>query len=208
MSGCSVSCAVILASLLIATTTHAARCVYISSYHKGYAWSDGVERGLLSTLEDKCEISIFHMDTKRLKDEASIRKAALEAKQLIDATQPDVVIAADDNASKYLIVPYYKDADIPFVFCGVNWTVEQYGYPFSNVTGMIEVAAVEQMFDKAAAITGKIKRAFYIGADTLTERKNLDRFESAGKANNLTEVFYLCRVSKRPRYILKLFPGI
>ena len=91
------------------------------------------------------------------------------------------MIASDDIASKYLIVPYYHDADIPFVFCGVNWTVEQYGFPFSNVTGMIEVAAIEPMFDKAAAITGKIRHAFYIGADTLTEQKNLNRFQNAGK---------------------------
>lgn len=179
------SCTTILGFLLLATTANAANCLYISSYHKGYAWSDGVERGLLRTLGDKCEITIFNMDTKRLKDEASIRKAALKAKQLIDSTQPDVVIASDDNASKYLIVPYYKDSDIPFVFCGVNWTVEQYGYPFTNVTGMIEVAAIEQMFNKAAAITGKIRHAVYIGADTLTEQKNLKRFETACKDSNI-----------------------
>ena len=178
-------CVTILVVLLVATTADAAKCIYISSYHQGYAWSDGVERGLLKTLDNKCELTIFNMDTKNFKDEASIKKAALEAKQLIDLTQPDVVIASDDNASKYLIVPYYKDSSIPFVFCGINWTVEQYGFPFSNVTGMIEVAAVEQMFDKAAAITGQITRAYYIGADTLTEKKNLNRFRSAGVAKSI-----------------------
>ncbi len=171
---------------LSASPTEAARCVYISSYHKGYAWSDGVERGLLKTLDGHCEITMFEMDSKHQKDEASIRQAALKAKQLIDDLQPDVVIASDDNASKYLIVPYYKDAAIPFVFCGVNWTVEQYGYPFANVTGMIEVAAIEPMFEKAAAITGKIRNAFYIGADTLTESKNLQRFQAAAKQSNIS----------------------
>jgi len=171
--------------LLTAPAVNAARCVYISSYHKGYDWSDGVERGLLKTLDNKCEITTFSMDTKRFKDEKSIQQAALKARKLIDETQPDVVIASDDNASKYLIVPYYKGADIPFVFCGINWTVEQYGYPFSNVTGMIEVAAIEPMINKAAAITGKIKHAYYIGADTLTEQKNLKRFIAAGKKNNI-----------------------
>ncbi len=179
------SCTLVIVFLLTATTVNAAKCVYISSYHQGYAWSDGVERGLLKTLDGKCEITRFDMDSKRQKDEESIKQAALKAKNLIDNTQPDVVIASDDNASKYLIVPYYKDADIPFVFCGVNWTVEQYGYPFSNVTGMIEVAAIDPMFDKAAAITGKIKHAVYIGADTLTEEKNLKRFIAAGKKNNI-----------------------
>ena len=178
-------CTRVLVILLSATTVEAAKCVYVSSYHQGYAWSDGVERGLLKTLGDKCEITIFNMDTKRNKDEASIQRAALDAKKLIDAMQPDVVIASDDNASKYLIVPYYKDADIPFVFCGVNWTVEQYGFPFSNVTGMIEVAAIEPMFDKVAAIVGEVDHAFYIGANTLTEWKNLRRFELGGKTRQI-----------------------
>ena len=179
------SSALVIVFLLSASPAEAARCVYISSYHKGYAWSDGVERGLLKTLDGKCDITTFEMNSKRRKDEDSIRQAALEAKQLIDGLQPDVVIASDDNASKYLIVPHYKDADIPFVFCGVNWTVEQYGFPFANVTGMIEVAAIEPMFEKAAAITGKIRHAFYIGADTLTERKNLARFENAAQQSNI-----------------------
>ena len=170
---------------LTAAPVFAANCVYISSYHQGYAWSDGVERGLLRTLEGHCEVTSFNMDAKRNKDQASIQRAVTKARQLIDSVQPDVVIASDDVASKYLIVPHYKDADIPFVFCGVNWTVEQYGYPFSNVTGMIEVAAIEPMFDKAAAITGKIRHAYYIGADTLTEKKNLQRFQDAGKRNNI-----------------------
>ena len=171
--------------LFATTTVEAARCVYISSYHQGYEWSDGVERGLLRTLDGHCEITTFNMDSKRAKNEASIKQAALDAKKLIDELQPDVVIASDDTASKYLIVPYYKDADIPFVFCGVNWTVDQYGYPFSNVTGMIEVAAIDPMFDKAASISGKIKHAYYIGADTLTESKNLNRFEAAARKNNI-----------------------
>ena len=184
MPGLSLSTLVIV-FLFAATPVNAAKCVYISSYHKGYAWSDGVERGLLKILNSKCEITAFDMDSKRSKDEASIQQAALKAKTLIDEIQPDVVIASDDNASKYLIAPYYKDADIPFVFCGVNWTVEQYGYPYSNVTGMIEVAAIEPMFDKAAAITGKIKHAYYIGANTLTEEKNLKRFVTAGEKYNI-----------------------
>ena len=179
------SCSLVIIFLITTPAANAARCVYISSYHKGYDWSDGVERGLLKTLDSKCEITTFSMDTKRFKDEESIQQAALKARKLIDETQPDVVIASDDNASKYLIVPYYRDSDIPFVFCGVNWTVEQYGYPFSNVTGMIEVAAIEPMLLKAAAISGKIKHAYYIGADTLTEQKNLKRFVDAGKKNNI-----------------------
>ncbi len=157
----------------------AARCLFVSSYHQGYAWSDGVERGLRSVLEGKCDILQFDMDTKRKKSAADKERAAVEAKQLIESWQPDIVITADDNAAKYLIKPYYRDHEIPFVFCGVNWTVDEYGFPYSNVTGMIEVAPIIPMLERAAEIVPGARRAFYFGANTLTEQKNLQRFQDA-----------------------------
>ncbi len=179
------ACAVFLCLLPGSHLANAAQCFFVSSYHSGYAWSDGVERGLHEALDGQCEITTIHMDTKRHKDEAHIKQAALQAKDLIDNLQPDVVIASDDNAAKYLIVPYYKNADIPFVFCGINWTVEQYGFPFRNVTGMIEVAAVQPLLNNATAMIGKIRTAWYIGANTLTEQKNFKRFAEAAAELNI-----------------------
>jgi len=63
------------------------------------------------------------MDTKRRKTEQDKMAAALEAKALIESWQPDIVITADDNAAKFLVQPFYRDKDLPFVFCGINWTV-------------------------------------------------------------------------------------
>ncbi len=159
----------------------AKKCLFISSYHSGYAWSDGVEKGLRETLKGKCELQQFDMDTKRHKDEASKKKAALKAKELIDSWKPDVVITADDNAAKYLIQPYYKEHPIPFVFCGINWNVDEYGFPYSNTTGMVEVAPIDALFERAKNIQGYARRAIYIGAKTLTEEKNLKRFRRAAK---------------------------
>lgn len=182
-----------LAALLAAMTllaalyagTHAAtpmqRCLFVSSYHKGYAWSDGVERGVRSVLEGKCQIRQFDMDTKRRKSAEEKKQAALEAKALIETWEPDIVIAADDNAAKYLIQPYYKDHSLPFVFCGVNWTADEYGFPYSNVTGMIEIAPIVPMLERARQVIPDLRRAFYIGAKTLTEQKNLERFEAAAR---------------------------
>ena len=156
-----------------------AKCLFVSSYHKGYAWSDGVERGLRAALKDRCELRQFDMDTKRQKSEDDKQKQALEARSVIESWTPDIVITADDNAAKYLIQQYYRDAEMPFVFSGVNWTVEAYGFPYSNVTGMIEVAPIEPMFKRAEEVAPGIRRAFYLGADTLTEKKNLKRFQEA-----------------------------
>ncbi|MBL4774886.1 MAG: hypothetical protein JKY87_02350 [Mariprofundus sp.] len=156
----------IMASSIASTALagEAKRCLYINSYHSGYAWSDKIEAAVKAQLAGHCELSIFRMDTKRNTSTAFGQKKALEAKALIESLQPDVVIASDDNASKYLIAPYYKDADLPFVFCGINWTAEAYGYPYANATGMIEVSAIKDMLSKARNIIGSVKSVAFIGA--------------------------------------------
>ncbi len=161
------------------------RCLFVSSYHQGYAWSDGVERGLRKALGDKCELRQFDMDTKRLKGQRDKVDAALAAKALIEQWQPDVVITADDNAAKYLIKPYYRDAGLPFVFCGVNWTVKEYGFPYRNVTGMIEVAPVRAMVEEAVALVPDAQRVMYVGANTATERKNAERMRKVVEGRGL-----------------------
>ncbi|MES9915806.1 MAG: hypothetical protein ABW160_07790 [Candidatus Thiodiazotropha sp. 4PDIV1] len=158
------------------------KCLYISSYHQGYAWSDGVERGLRDSIGAECELKQFDMDTKRHKDEASKQQVAAEARDLILSWKPDVVITADDNAAKYVIKPFFKDHEIPFVFCGINWNVDAYEFPYTNTTGMVEIAPIDVLFNKARSIRIGAERAVYLGANTLTERKNAARFEAmAGK---------------------------
>lgn len=173
-----------------------AKCLFVSSYHKGYAWSDGVERGLRASLEGRCELRQFDMDTKRLKSEADQQQKALEAKAIIESWRPDIVITADDNAAKYLIQRYYKDSETPFVFSGVNWTVDAYGFPYSNVTGMIEVAPIEPMFERAEEVSPNLRSAFYLGADTLTEKKNLKRFQEVSKRRGIKLEFALAGTMK------------
>lgn len=155
------------------------KCLFISSYHRGYAWADGVERGIRSTLDHKCELKQFDMDTKRNKDIKFIEKQSLAAKAIIDDWKPDVVITADDNAAKYVIQQYYQNASIPFVFCGVNWTTEEYKFPYTNVTGIIEVAPIYPLLEKVSALLPQAKQATYIGANTPTELKNYERYKHA-----------------------------
>jgi ABC-type uncharacterized transport system substrate-binding protein len=157
------------------------KCLFVSSYHQGYAWSDGVQRGLRAVLEGKCDYRQFDMNTKRRKSAAEKKQSALQAKAIIESWKPDIVITADDNAAKYLIKPFYKDHSLPFVFCGVNWTAKEYGFPYTNVTGMIEVAPIVPMLERAMKIVPNLRRAFYVGANTLTEKKNLERFKEASK---------------------------
>ena len=151
----------------------------MSSYHKGYDWSDGVERGLRSEIAEISPYAIGGMNTKRNKDEPYKIKKAREIAKEIKKIGPDVLITSDDNAAKYLVVPYFKGGNTPVVFCGINWTVTEYGFPASNVTGMIEVAPIRPMLEWAHRLTESGTRGVYIGANTLTEKKDYDFFAKA-----------------------------
>jgi len=150
----------------------AKRILYVDSYHEGYAWSDGVTKGIKDAVAGKdVALEIIRMDTKRNHSPEFKKAAALQAKSTIDEYKPHVLIASDDNASKYLVMPYYKDADISVVFCGVNWDARVYGYPYKNATGMVEISDIPQLVGYLKRFAGG-NRIGYIGADVLTARKN------------------------------------
>jgi ABC-type uncharacterized transport system substrate-binding protein len=148
-------------------------CVYVSSYHKGYAWSDGIERGLRKELEGQCDLIQLDMDTIRNRDELYKIQKSQEIAKKIKQIKPDVLITSDDNAAKYLVVPFFIGGKLPVVFCGINWTVKEYGFPASNVTGMIEVVPVRPMMEWARKLTRQGENGLYIGENTYTEAKNL-----------------------------------
>jgi len=162
--------------VFLAVTSYAAeysgkKILFVDSYHEGYAWSDGITTGLKMVVEPSgAQLKIHRMDTKRNSGEDFKIKAAAETKALIESWKPDVVIASDDNASKYLIAPYYKDGSLPFVFCGVNWDASGYGFPASNVTGMIEVDDFKGLVNILSKFA-KGDRIGFIADDTETTRK-------------------------------------
>ena len=149
------------------------RVMLIDSYHQGYAWSDGVTRGVKEVLNGTgVKLKIHRMDTKRHRSKDSILNAAKKAKKAIDLFIPDVVIISDDNAVKHVLQKYYKNSTLPFVFCGVNWDVSGYGLPYSNTTGMIEVDLIKAMVRQLRPYT-KGERIGYLGLDSLSTLKNI-----------------------------------
>jgi hypothetical protein len=171
----------------------AARCLYVSSYHAGYEWNDGVEKGIEPILKGKCELKKFYMDGRRHLDPAFAKKKAWEAKALIESWKPDVVIAADDNASKYLIMPYFKNAAIPIVFCGINWTVEPYGYPYSNTTGMIEVGPIEALITEVKNVVKDGKKGVFLSLDEITQHKEFAVNKEMYKKQGITLIQMLVK---------------
>ncbi len=153
------------------------KILFINSYHKGYPWSDGIYHAIGNTLRGTgIQLVQFEMDTKRHPSEQSKKEAAEKARSEISTFKPDLVIASDDNASKYLIVPFYKHTKLPFVFCGVNWDASDYGFPTENITGMIEVQLIDQIL-AALKKYAKGDRIGFIKGDDLSARKEAVFYE-------------------------------
>ncbi len=147
------------------------KILWVDSYHEGYAWTAGIERGIRQALADSgVELRIERMDTKWNVDEAYRKQAALKAKAAIEKFRPDVVISSDDNAAKYLVVPYLKNTDLPVVFCGINWDASPYGFPCRNVTGILEVEPVVALVRHLRRYA-EGNRLGYLSADTVSEQK-------------------------------------
>jgi len=169
------------------------RCLLVYSYHKGYAWNDGIDRAASAGLEGQCKIRRFYMDSKRNADPDFLRFQAKQINQIVEQWQPDVVIAADDNASRYFVEPYLKDSTTPVLFCGINWSSEEYGYPYSNATGMVEVAPIIEIISHSREMleqAGKLKSGEklvvdYIDSDLFTAHKEFFHIEKILEDKNI-----------------------
>jgi ABC-type uncharacterized transport system substrate-binding protein len=163
---------IIVSTILLATAASAAdkKILIIDSYHEGYAWSDGIVTGAKKVIGDRAEVKVIRMDSKNNPGEDAKKAAAEKAKQEIDTWKPNVVIACDDNSCKYVVCPFFKDSQVPFVFCGLNWDSSLYGFPWPNVTGMEEVSLIPQLLETMGKYA-KGKRVGFLGKDNETDHK-------------------------------------
>ncbi len=113
------------------------KVLLVHSYHAEYAWTDGITRGVQEVLRGKpLQLEIVYLDGKRRNDSVWKEKRGAEIRKKIQEWKPGVVIAADDDAQTF--VTQYFVSQLPyFVFCGVNEDPSVYGFPASNVTGIL-----------------------------------------------------------------------
>jgi len=163
----------LLATLVLTCGGKTAKIFYINSYHVGYGSSDEIMAGIDEILADEVvELEKFIMDSKRNPDEEYLQRKASEAVERIETLQPDVILASDDNAVKYIIAPYFKDGPVPVLFCGVNWSCEPYGLPSEYVTGMLEVLPVEEIISTLQEYYPRARTMTVISENSHSERKN------------------------------------
>lgn len=151
-------------------------CLYIASYAPGYPWQNGIERGIRQSLNDKCELKTFFMNTKQVFKESELEKIGVQAIDFIASNNPDVVIVSDDNATKYVLEKHYKNSRIPFVFCGVNNTGSTYNLPYKNTTGMIEKNPTEYLLKLLFNISPSKTRVAFLTSNGTTAKKDVIEF--------------------------------
>ena len=155
------------------------KVLYINSYDSSYLWSANIEKSIKKTLR-KSSIPItfrkVEMDTKRNNTESYKKQKALQIKKLIEDFNPDLIITSDDNAAKYIIVPYFYNSKIPFIFCGINASAKKYGFPSKNVTGMVEVQLIKPLI-KSLKQHSKGKRIGYLKVDDFSSKIEANFFE-------------------------------
>lgn len=153
------------------------RVMFVNSYHRGYVWSDVISQTARQIL---VPVGIdFHevfLDSKRYPAESDILLAVQSIRSEIASWQPDLLIAADDNASKYLIQPYFRDHQLPVVFCGVNGDSAVYGYPYANATGIEENPLVSPLPAELRPFA-RGGRLGVLSGSFLSDRRNVEYYK-------------------------------
>lgn len=153
------------------------KVLFVNSYHAELEWSRGIISGFKRVMDNEgVEYKMIDMDTKRNTQEDFILDAAKKVKAEIESYKPDVVVTADDNAFKYVVMPFYKDAELPFVFVGLNWDASVYGAPYSNTAGMVEIATVVQLIEHLSRYS-EGERLGWIAGDSMVEYKDIENME-------------------------------
>ena len=117
------------------------RILVLHSYDQHYEWTRDIDAGLKRVLDPKLRYRVqFHyMDLKNHPDAEFRRRATLLAKRAIDAWNPHLIIAVDDDAQKYVVMGLANKPGVSIVFAGINGEIEPYGYHKArNATGILE----------------------------------------------------------------------
>ena len=146
--------------------------VYINSFHRGHPSSDDIMDGILENLPaDSFEIDTYFMDTKRNPSQEHILQIATQLFDTINSKNADILLTSDDNAIKYIVQPHLNELEMPIVFCGVNWTDQEYDLPPDKVTGMLEILPVADMILAMRAYYPDMNNLLFLSENTTTSRK-------------------------------------
>lgn len=162
------------------------RILILHSYAPDYSWTRDIDLGLKRVLDAKLRYKVqwHYMDTKNHPSTEFKRKAGALAYRAIEALNPDVVIASDDDAQAYAVKTFAGQPDIAIIFAGINGSIDAYGYDkVNNVTGIYErkplrslLRALEQMRHADGSELGR--RIVHIGDQSSSVKIDASEIDS------------------------------
>ncbi len=165
----------------------------VHSYHASMPWVQEYYQGLTvgfsqSSIGSAITIKNFYMDTKRRPELA--KEMGEKAYKRYLSWQPDLVIACDDNAQKFFVKPFLLNrVATPVIFLGINEEPETYGYPGSNVTGVLERGHTLLTLELLRRLA-PVNRIAVLNDDSLTGRIMTRRIEKRLKNSRFHVIGY------------------
>jgi ABC-type uncharacterized transport system substrate-binding protein len=184
----------------------------VSSYHKGYLWSQSTQKGLTDAMlnygyldnikqaqdftkndhvdSSKVSIKKAWMDTKRKNSFDEIAKTTARIMQSIDAFKPDLVLLGDDNAANY-IGNQLLDSSIPVVFWGINGLPLKYGLvesmdsPGHNVTGVWQAGYPKESLELLKRLMPEAEKFAILACDSETSRPRVKQIRILARKGKL-----------------------
>jgi PAS domain S-box-containing protein len=157
--------------------SHPWSVLILHSYHKGYAWTEGEERGIKRAFSSHPETLFFveYMDTKRVAFTSDYRKRIFQFYRFkYHGKRPDIVMVTDNNALTF-IVEYHSGLfpGVPVVFCGVNNFKPSMLHGDPLITGVKEASSFTDTLRLALRLHPKASRIFVIlDSNTVTSSLN------------------------------------
>jgi len=146
----------------------------LNSYHDGYQWSDDTKQGVKDILDDSgfdYHMRIEHMDTKNISSDMYFSELAKLYKYKFDRNEFDIIICADDNALKFLLM--FKEevfGDTPVFFSGVNTLSTHDLSGVSDFYGVVEKHSIRQTVEVALELNPDLKNVYLVVDDSITGR--------------------------------------
>ncbi len=168
------------------------RIYYLNSYHAGYASSDATENLVRERLDRKeLTLKVNYLNGKYTRGDSLKSAKAKVIYEDMMSFEPDIILVSDDDAIKYVIEPFFNQAGIPVLFCGVNWSIDHYDLNPDYIRGIVEVLPLSDCLDTIRNYYSEMKKLGILSENSISEHSNKLLLDSLYRHRNLTPSYAL-----------------
>eukprot|EP01091_Cochliopodium_minus_P005453 TRINITY_DN1537_c0_g1_i4.p1 TRINITY_DN1537_c0_g1~~TRINITY_DN1537_c0_g1_i4.p1 ORF type:complete len:1047 (-),score=204.25 TRINITY_DN1537_c0_g1_i4:452-3379(-) len=153
------------------------KLMIVHSYSEDYDWPVSQQKGFMASMENQgiprssYYLRVFWMDTKQTFNTPELLDyVAASALQDLNYYRPDVLYVTDDDAFRFVEIPYLNSTinttwSCKYVFSGINSDPKVFPIvesPQSNITGILEVTDFSALISASLSISSKIKSLTFL----------------------------------------------